>query len=128
MVQEGENCDKFTLRLPEEVRSRLVNSASLSRTKSCVNFERVSSSRKGYRSGSGGISKLGFMATPPQKVVVMGGGEAVTGKPRALSKSVRVSLRQLIWGRESNDEERVNDGERSFNRLILDDHQCQDFT
>ncbi|XP_058223956.1 RING-H2 finger protein ATL38-like [Rhododendron vialii] len=109
VVQEGENCERFTLRLPEEVRSRLVmNSSSLSRTRSCVNFQRARSSRKGYRSGSGGISKLGFMvATPPQKVVVVGGGEEVIATPKVVLKSVRAPLHRLIWGSESY-KERVN--------------------
>ncbi|KAG5541805.1 hypothetical protein RHGRI_021592 [Rhododendron griersonianum] len=109
VVQEGENCERFTLKLPEEVRSRLVmNSSSLSRTKSCVNFQRASSSRKGYRSGSGGISKLGFMAaTPPQKAVAVGGGEEVIATPKVVLKSVRAPLHRLIWGSESY-KERVN--------------------
>lgn len=45
----GENYERFTLRLPEDVRSEL-----LSRSKSCVAFPRVRSSRRGFRCGSGG--------------------------------------------------------------------------
>ncbi|KAJ7965759.1 putative Ring finger protein [Quillaja saponaria] len=51
VVQPGDNCERFTLRLPEVVRSQLVTS-SLNRTKSCVAFTRMSSSKRGYRSGS----------------------------------------------------------------------------
>ncbi|KAJ7958960.1 putative Ring finger protein [Quillaja saponaria] len=53
VAQPGRNRERFTLRLPEEVRSQLVNS-SMSRTKSCVAFTRVSSSKRGYRSTSFG--------------------------------------------------------------------------
>lgn len=50
LVQLGDNSDRFTLRLPKEVRSELLNS-SLNRTKSWAAFEGLMSSRSGYRSG-----------------------------------------------------------------------------
>ncbi|XP_028052080.1 E3 ubiquitin-protein ligase ATL15-like [Camellia sinensis] len=53
LVRPGEDFERFTLRLPEEVKNRLVSS-SLSRTKSCLAFPRASSGRKGYRTSSGG--------------------------------------------------------------------------
>ncbi|XP_040997584.1 RING-H2 finger protein ATL11-like [Juglans microcarpa x Juglans regia] len=53
LVQPGENCERFTLRLPEDVRSRLINS-TLNRTSSSTAFPRVRSSRRGYRSASVG--------------------------------------------------------------------------
>ncbi|KAJ7958961.1 putative Ring finger protein [Quillaja saponaria] len=53
VIQPGENCERFTLRLPEEVRSQLLN-----RTKSCVAFRKMNSSKRGYRWGSQG-SRLG---------------------------------------------------------------------
>lgn len=80
-----------------------MNSSSLSRTRSCVNFQRARSSRKGYRSGSGGISKLGLMAA----AAVVGGGEEVITTPKVVLKSVRAPLHRLIWGSESY-KERVN--------------------
>ena len=55
LVQPGENCERFTLRLPEEVRNELM----LSRTKSCgvsVTFTRENSGRRGYRARSLGSS------------------------------------------------------------------------
>ncbi|KAJ4701395.1 putative Ring finger protein [Melia azedarach] len=52
LVQPREDYERFTLRLPEEVRTQLMNS-SLKRSKSCA-FPRVRSSRRGFRSGSGG--------------------------------------------------------------------------
>ncbi|XP_044475164.1 RING-H2 finger protein ATL11-like [Mangifera indica] len=57
LVQPGENCERFTLRLPEEVRNELMNS-HLTRSKSCVVFPRERSTRKGFRSGSGGIGRF----------------------------------------------------------------------
>ena len=61
LVQPGENQERFTLRLPEEVRSQLMSSTSvtsLNRTNSCaVAFPRVRSSRRGFRSASGGIGR-----------------------------------------------------------------------
>ncbi|XP_075633289.1 RING-H2 finger protein ATL11-like [Castanea sativa] len=61
LVQPRENQERFTLRLPEEVRSQLVSSTSttlLNRTKSCaVAFPTVRSSRRGFRSASGGIGR-----------------------------------------------------------------------
>ncbi|KAF7138924.1 hypothetical protein RHSIM_Rhsim07G0205600 [Rhododendron simsii] len=92
---------------PKEVRRRLANSTGLSRTKRCVSFDKARSSRKGYGSGSVGISKLGFMeATRPRKVVVVGGGEEVT------------STQRLIWGSGSN-KEKVDDGKRLFSLVFL---------
>lgn len=55
LVQPGENCERFTLHLPEEVRNQLM----LSRTKSCgvgVTFTRENSERRGYRARSVGSS------------------------------------------------------------------------
>lgn len=56
LVQRGENHERFTLRLPEEVRTRLMNT-TLNRANSCVTFPRVRSSRRGYRSASGGSGR-----------------------------------------------------------------------
>lgn len=57
LVRPGESHERFTLRLPEEVRNQLVNS-TLSRTKSSgAALPRVGSSRRGYRSVSGGIGR-----------------------------------------------------------------------
>ncbi|KAI3412785.1 uncharacterized protein J3R85_016910 [Psidium guajava] len=62
LVRPGDDCERFTLRLPEDVRSRIINDARLDRARSCaafprarscVAFPRASSSRTGYRSGSG---------------------------------------------------------------------------
>ncbi|OIW21378.1 hypothetical protein TanjilG_07567 [Lupinus angustifolius] len=54
LVQRGENLERFTLRLPEEVRNQLVTS-TLSRTKSLgVAFTPESSERRGYRTRSVG--------------------------------------------------------------------------
>lgn len=53
MVQPGENVDRFTLRLPENLRKEVMNRA-LNRTSSClVVLPAESSSRRGYRTGFG---------------------------------------------------------------------------
>lgn len=73
LVQAGENYERFTLRLPEELRNRLVSS-TLSRTTSCgVVFTREGSGRRGYRTRSVGRNyewfnrpdRRGFSWTPP---------------------------------------------------------------
>ncbi|KAG5063949.1 hypothetical protein JHK85_005132 [Glycine max] len=76
LVRPGDDCERFTLRLPEEVKDRLVRSATLNRTKSCgVTWQRQSSGRRGYRTrsvgryerfgGEGRLDRWGFMWTPP---------------------------------------------------------------
>ncbi|KAE9458875.1 hypothetical protein C3L33_09209, partial [Rhododendron williamsianum] len=88
--------------------------------RSDTTFERVRCSRKGYRSGSGsgGISRLGFLSTSPHEVVVVDGGEEVTAvAPRSL-ECVTVPLRQLVWESGERNKEDVEGGERS---LRLDD-------
>ncbi|XP_057974710.1 RING-H2 finger protein ATL11-like [Malania oleifera] len=52
-VRSGDNSERFTLRLSEEVRNQLINSTP-NRTKAGVVFPRARSSRKGYRSSSVG--------------------------------------------------------------------------
>lgn len=72
-----ENYERFTLRLPEEVRNRLVGGTTLSRTTSSgVAFTREGSGRRGYRTRSVGATgrsyewfnrpdRRGFSWTPP---------------------------------------------------------------
>lgn len=52
LIRRGEDYERFTLRLPEEVRSELLNS-NLNRARSCVALPRMQSSRQGYRSELG---------------------------------------------------------------------------
>lgn len=57
LVQRGDNIERFTLRLPDEVRNQLVSS-TLSRTKSLgVTLTPESSERRGYRTGSVGSNR-----------------------------------------------------------------------
>ncbi|XP_014492448.1 RING-H2 finger protein ATL11-like [Vigna radiata var. radiata] len=80
LVRPGADCERFTLRLPEDVRNQLMSSGTLNRTKSCgVTWERQSSGRRGYRTrsvgrsylryerfgGDGRLDRWGFMWTPP---------------------------------------------------------------
>ena len=53
LVQPGEDSERYTLRLPKDVRSQLQNS-TLNRTKSCITFRRMSSGRMDYRTRSVG--------------------------------------------------------------------------
>lgn len=52
VVQPGENCERFTLRLPDDIRKKIVN-GKLNRTTSLISFpagyDAGGSSRKGYR-------------------------------------------------------------------------------
>lgn len=55
LVLPEDNLDRFTLRLPEEVRKEVLDRAMLNRTKSCATRLPVGegSSRRGYRTGGG---------------------------------------------------------------------------
>ncbi|KAL6297065.1 hypothetical protein ACE6H2_005207 [Prunus campanulata] len=52
LVRPGENLEKFTLRLPDEVRAQLMNSALIRSRSSNVAFPRAGSTRKGFRNDS----------------------------------------------------------------------------
>ncbi|CAJ1960900.1 unnamed protein product [Sphenostylis stenocarpa] len=56
IVQPGENTDRFTLRLPLEVRKQLIN-RQLHRASSLIVLPREGSSRQGYRTGGEGSSR-----------------------------------------------------------------------
>ncbi|KAM3752753.1 hypothetical protein ACB098_03G042900 [Castanea mollissima] len=56
LVQPGENTDRFTLRLPVEVRKQVMN-RQLNRATSMVLLPREGSSRQGYRNGGEGSSQ-----------------------------------------------------------------------
>ncbi|KAA8545078.1 hypothetical protein F0562_019823 [Nyssa sinensis] len=60
LVQPGENMDRFTLRLPEDLRKQVMN-RTLNRTTSCLVpvLPRETSSRRGYRTGGGEGSSRG---------------------------------------------------------------------
>ncbi|KAK9075003.1 hypothetical protein SSX86_003323 [Deinandra increscens subsp. villosa] len=55
LVQPGENLDRFTLRLPEDVRKQVVKRALLNRTGSTVRMVGEGSGKKGYRA-AGAVS------------------------------------------------------------------------
>lgn len=59
LIQPGENTDRYTLRLPEEVRKQVMNRAFLNRNASSVVMPRIGSSRRGYRTGTGEGSNRG---------------------------------------------------------------------
>nr|GEV40571.1 E3 ubiquitin-protein ligase ATL6-like [Tanacetum cinerariifolium] len=53
LVQPGENTERFTLRLPEDVRKQMISNALLTRSGSTVRMAGEGSARKGYRTGEG---------------------------------------------------------------------------
>lgn len=60
LVVPGENLDRYTLRLPENVRKDVMNRALLNRTRSCaVTLPRHGSTTRGYRTGNGEGSNRG---------------------------------------------------------------------
>ncbi|CAI0447907.1 unnamed protein product [Linum tenue] len=144
LVQSGEDPERFTLRLPEDVRSRLL-STELNRTRSCVVFTRARSGRRGFRSeGEGSYDRFdldqedrsvrkgsapGLPPLPPKngsgpsrgKRGIEGGNEDVGGSlPRRSSRSVRSSFDRFLLGLDTNYTANSNQkpiGERSFDRL-----------
>lgn len=143
LVRPVEDCERFTLRLPEEVKSQLMKS-ELSRARSCVVLPRVKSSRNvgGYRSRSSSSSNYyerevrssdrwrGFtVAAPPffsrgsstrsfssssKNVEVELEEKTVSTRNNFLFKSVKSPFDRL-FGHAAEKED--NGGERSFNRL-----------
>lgn len=141
LIRPGDDCERFTLRLPDEVRNRLVN-ISLSRNPSFVELPGERSSTKGYRSNSAGTGwgranncyyerfdreatadRWGFTPVPPffsrgsstrsWKEEGGGGGEELTAIPKSLFKSVKAPLGRLFSGAEKDET-----GERSSNKLM----------
>ncbi|GKV09405.1 hypothetical protein SLEP1_g20913 [Rubroshorea leprosula] len=82
LIQRSENCERFTLRLPAEARKELIMSSKLNRTTSCVALPRAGSSRRGYRSRSGG--RYGRIERPD------GWGSALTPPTFTRAGSVRI--------------------------------------
>lgn len=76
LIQPGENTERFTLRLPVEVRKQIMN-RELHRSTSLVVLPREGSLRTGYRTGEGSLrgsrsarrpdrsDRWGFIMTPP---------------------------------------------------------------
>lgn len=59
LVQPGENTERFTLRLPLEMRKQILQNPELHRARSLVVLPRETSSRRGYRTGGGEGSSRG---------------------------------------------------------------------
>ncbi|XP_073223916.1 E3 ubiquitin-protein ligase ATL6-like [Cicer arietinum] len=59
LVQPGENTERFTLRLPMNVRKQILQNPELHRARSLVVLPRETSSRRGYRTGGGEGSSRG---------------------------------------------------------------------
>ncbi|KAF5740186.1 RING-H2 finger protein ATL11-like [Tripterygium wilfordii] len=129
LVQAGASHERFTLRLPAEVRSQLMNS-TLNRSKSCVVFPRAQSMKKGFRSASTGRSASGrnyfqyerfgqegrpdrwvFTATPPfltragsvRSPRVGGGNGSNATALKSFGKSLRLPIDESDIGERSSD-------------------------
>ncbi|CAH8272694.1 unnamed protein product [Arabidopsis lyrata] len=112
LVQLGENLDRFTLQLPEEVQRQLVSLNLIRR--SHMALPQAMSSRQGYRSGSVGSERGGF-------------SEGRQTHLRALSMSLSFSFQttSVRSTRDRNDQVQETSqakdkyfGERSFERLM----------
>ncbi|XP_009799417.1 E3 ubiquitin-protein ligase ATL15-like [Nicotiana sylvestris] len=139
LIQPGQDCERFTLRLPEEVRNKLINSG-LSRAQSNSPFPRERSVRNGYRSSSvgtgsarinhgyyerfneeGRADRWGFLNVPPffsrggstrsSKDGNGGAGDDITAVNKNLFKTVKLPFDRIF--------EKDSTGERSFNKLRL---------
>ncbi|CAH9066960.1 unnamed protein product [Cuscuta epithymum] len=119
LLRPGENVDRFTLRIPDELRNRLVN-AGLRRNRSYAELPAGERSwRKGYRSNSSGVGlgrsingKLGY--TPLSSKDERGGrGEELTAVPVSLIRTVKAPLDRFISGAENDSVE-----EQSLNKLL----------
>uniref|UniRef100_A0A2P2Q353 RING-type E3 ubiquitin transferase n=1 Tax=Rhizophora mucronata TaxID=61149 RepID=A0A2P2Q353_RHIMU len=90
LVQPGENTDRFTLRLPTEVRKQIMD-RELNRTMSLVGLPREGSSRRGYRTGEG--SSRGKL---------FGFGRVEPSDPKAKSDRWGFSITPPFLGRASS--------------------------
>ncbi|KAJ0695017.1 putative transcription factor interactor and regulator LIM family [Helianthus annuus] len=68
LVQVGEDTERFTLRLPEDVRKQVIDKALLNRTGSTVRLPGEGSGRKGYRTGSTGSGSYRRMGSIDRSV------------------------------------------------------------
>ncbi|OIT25696.1 PREDICTED: RING-H2 finger protein ATL11-like [Nicotiana attenuata] len=136
LIQPGQDCERFTLRLPEEVRNKLINSG-LSREQGNPLFPRERSVRNGYRSSSVGTGsapinhgnyerfneegredRWGFMNVPPffsrggstrSSKDSGGAGDDLMAVNKNLFKTVKFPFDRIF--------EKDSTGERSFNKL-----------
>ncbi|VVB08620.1 unnamed protein product [Arabis nemorensis] len=112
LVQLGENLDRFTLQLPEDVQRQLVSLNLIKR--SHMALPRARSSRQGYRSGSVGNERSGF-------------SQGRQTLQRAISMSLTFSFQTASVRSKHGRDDLVQEtsqakdhdfGERSFQRLM----------
>ncbi|CAL5368488.1 unnamed protein product [Camellia sinensis] len=65
LVGLGESCERYTLRLPEEVRKQIVMSGRLKRTRSCIVVSPMESGSRGRPDRVGRLDRWVFSVTPP---------------------------------------------------------------
>lgn len=114
LVQLGENLDRFTLQLPEEVHRQLV-SLNLTR-RSNMTLPQARSSRQGYRSGSVEGERSGFS----QGRQTLRRAISMSLSFSFQTASVRSKLGRDDLVQETSQANDTNFGERSFQRLMPD--------
>lgn len=111
LIQPGQNCERFTLKLPDDARKRLME-LSLSRAYNSEALSLERSSSKGYRFEPGN-GRFKFLSTPNLLSKPGSSKEEKSEKqPKNLLKSVKSPL-SLICGTGKEDDS----GERSFTYL-----------
>lgn len=101
LVQPGDNVDRFTLRLPEEVRKEIIKRA-LTRTGSCAasSLQCEGSARKGYRTGNGEGSSRGksYRRLGSLEHVVKSDRWVFSRMPSFLSRALSVRSPKVVAG------------------------------
>ncbi|OWM79988.1 E3 ubiquitin-protein ligase ATL6-like [Punica granatum] len=135
-VQPGEDHERFTLRLPEDVRIEIIRTASLNRANSCATaFPRSRSARTGYRRSDrngGGRSirgrnyfnyerfdqedqagRWGFSGTPPfigrTRSVRSAKGDDIAMTPPQSRPETLPPISPLFIGKDGDDDDRSSD-------------------
>ncbi|WOH14392.1 hypothetical protein DCAR_0933911 [Daucus carota subsp. sativus] len=86
LVQLGENVDRYTLRLPEEVRKEIIRRALLNRTGSCAE----PGSRKGHQAGEGSSRGKSYRRLGSLENVVKSDRWVFSKMPSFLSRALSV--------------------------------------
>ncbi|XP_059279690.1 E3 ubiquitin-protein ligase ATL15-like [Lycium ferocissimum] len=129
-IQPGEDCERFTLRLPEEVRNKLISNSLFTMERSMLKRYRSSSvgtgsariNHENYErfNEEGRVDRWGFKPVPPffsrggssrSSKDGNGAGDDKTAVPKNLFKSVKLPFDRLF------EKEKDSTGERSFNKL-----------
>ncbi|XP_071695163.1 E3 ubiquitin-protein ligase ATL31-like [Rutidosis leptorrhynchoides] len=100
LVQPGENLDRYTLRLPEDVRKQVVRLALLNRTGSTVRMDGEGSGRRGYRTGGAlsGRRKTYKRLESLDRVVVKPERWVMSRAPSFLTRALSIKSPRVLSG------------------------------